>query len=532
MITVPGFSSGYLIPGIFLFTLYGGGSAAVGNRQRKHVIVGNMIGTAITGSAPTLACAAGTASTNTLTFVASADDAATYFGRGSELHRMAVRFFEQHPAGTLYGIAVPEASGGTPAAATNTLTFATAATGQATLRLYLAGEVVDVALNGTSASAVAVATFAEDVCDEINARTELPVTAQFLAGVVTITAKHVGTRGNNVEMAAEWITGTTTTPITGSATSSGAAMTCALGSAGGVLTSGAGTGEAITTALAALDGAQWFLAVAQNDSTNLATLDAWLAAQAGVLVQWRNQAVVCSRGSLSAATALAVAVNNERLQLVWHYNSPSPTEEVAAQVMAARSIGDTNAGGTLVGEESDPAANLDGLRLVHIRSQRLAADAPIATEINTALGSGLAPLAPVAGGTSALVASVTTRARDASAQPNFAVLQTSVVTSIDYCTDTIRARYSADFAGYKLTSDSPAPIKTDRTTSPKRVRSWVQDQLKGFEERAILRNVDAHADALAITEDGTMPGRLLGEIPMQVVPGLHQLAGNARQLAL
>lgn len=530
-VTVPGFPTSFLPPGIFLFSLFGGGSAAVGARQRKHVIIGNRLGTAISQSAPTLAVAAGTVADNVLTFIASADDAATYWGRGSEMHRKAKRFFRQHPAGTLYGVSTPVASTGTPAAAAGTITFVNAGTGQAILRLFLAGEVIEVQLSGSAASSVAIATFAEDVCDAINARPDLPCYAQFSAGVVTITAKHVGTRGNAIEFAAEWVQGTTTRTITASAVDSGAAMTAALSHATGVLASGAGTGEDITAALATLETDQWFIACAPVDATNLATLDAWLDAQAGVLVQYRNQAVVCSRAALGTATSLATARNNERLQIVWHYASPMTPEEVAAQVMAARSIGDAQAGGVLPGEESDPAANLDGLQLVDIVAQRAAADAPTLTEQNTAMGVGLAPLVPRAGGKTALLASVTTRSRDASAQPNYAVLQTSVVTVIDHVADETRRRFRADFAGFKLVADQAAPLQTDRTTSPKLVRAWVKTQLKGFEADAILRDVDALDAQLQVIEDSGTPGRLLAEIPAKAVAGLHQLAGNVRQAA-
>jgi len=531
-ITVPGFPASFLPPGVFLFALFGGGSAAAGVRQRKHVLFGNMIASAITGSAPTLSVAAGTATTNTKYFVASAEDAATYFGRGSELHRMALRFFEQHPTGTLYAVAVPETSGSGSAAATGTLTFVNACTGSVKLRLYLAGEIVEVSFAGTAASTVAIATMAEDVCDAVNARTELPMTAQFSGGVVTFTAKHAGIRGNGLEFAAEWVRDSTITTITASATSSGAATTAALSSAGGVLTSGAAgaTAETIATALTTVDAAQHFIAAAQNDSTAQGLLDVWLAAQAGVMVQYRNQAVACSRASLGTATTLATGLNNERMQMVWHLNSPTPCEEVAAQVMAARSIGDSSAGGVLVGEESDPAANLDGLRLVHVRAARLAADAPTITEQNTAMGVGLAPLVPVAGGGAALLASVTTRSQDASGQPNYAVLQTSIVTSIDYCADSIRAAFSVDFAAFKVQADGTV-VRTDRTTTPKDVRSWVKARLKEFEERAILRDVDALDSSLQVIEDSGTPGRLLAEIPAKVVPGLHQLAGNLRQAA-
>lgn len=534
-ITVPGFSASYLVPGVTLFALYGGGSGSSGSRQRAHVLVGNKIGTAVSGSAPTLAVAAGTATTNTRYFLASADDAATLFGRGSELHRMALRFFRQHPTGTCYAVAVPETSGSGAARASATVTFVDAATGQVTFRLRVAGETIDLPINGSSSATVAIATIAEDLCDAINARTDCPVTAQFSGGVVTITAKCFGTRGNALEFSAAWVNSSgLETNVPNAATSSGVTTTAELSTAGGVLTSGAAgaTAESISTALGALETQAYYLALAQNDATALGVLSTWLSAQAGVAVQYRNQAVACSRASLATAAGLTDDLNNERLQLVWHYNSPTPCDEVAAQVLAARSIGDVNAGGTLVGEESDPAANLDGLQLRDVLVQRATADLPTSSELNSALGTGLAPLIPTPGRSSfaSLCSSTTTRYLVAG-QTNYAVWQTSIVTSVDYVTDGLRSAFASTFRGFKLASDASdgAPIKIANTTTPKLVRSWIFGRLKGYEAEGVLRDVDAHAASLQVIEDGSMAGRLLAEIPAESVPGLHQLAGNVRQ---
>lgn len=529
-ITVPGFPSGFLPPGTFLLSLFGTGSASAGSRSRKHVIIGNAIKTALSGSAPTFSIAAGTQAVNTLVFVPSAEDAASLFGRGSELHRMAIKFFDQHPTGTLYAIAVPETSSGSPAKSTNTLTFVNALTGRVTLRLYIGGETVEVSWSGSSASTIAIADMAEDVCDAVLARPNLPVTAQFSSGVVTFSAKHFGTRGDQIELRAEWVRDTTVTTITASAISSGYSTTAALGSAGGVLASGAAgsTAETIATALTLLATDQYFIAQAQNDSTNVAALTAWLASQSGVTLQYRNQAIVASFASLSTATTASTTQNQEREQYVWHLNSPNPPEEVAAQVLAARSIG----GGTLPGEESDPNANLDGVPLESIRVQRSADDWPTVTEQNSAMSVGLTALVPdpARPGFAKILSSVTTRTKAADGTTNYAVLQTNIVTTIDHCANDLRASYSQTFAGYRLTSNGTT-ITQDRVTTPNNVRSWMLGKLKDYEASAYLRDVDAHESELQVIEDGSNPGRLLAEIPTEVVPGLRQLVGNVRQAA-
>jgi phage tail sheath gpL-like len=536
-INVPGFSPGWLVPGVFGFALFAGGVAGGGARQRAHVHLGNRIASAITGSAPTLSVAAATRAANTLTRVLSDEESAAYFGRGSELHRMAIRHFRQHPGGVLYQIAIPESSGGSVAKARGTVTFVGACEGNATFRLYIAGRTIDLPISGTPAASVAIATMAEDLCDVVNAIDDLPVTAQFSSGVCTITAKHNGARGNQIEFAAEWVTDTSRVTVSSTAVApgNGVATTAALSTNTGALGSGVdgSTAEDISTALALLEARAWRIALSMNDDVTLAALDTWLTAQAAVSVQNRHQAVACTRGTLGDSSTDATDRNNERLQLAWHYRSPVPCDEVAAQILAGRSIGDAIAGGTTLGEENDPNTNLDGLILRDVIPQRDEGDRPTLNEMQTGLAAGLAPLVAsgVQPGACELLSSVTTRTRGVSSgSTSYAVHQTSVVTSVDHCTDTLRADFQTEFRGYRIVADD-VEITADRTTSPSRVRAWTYAKLRGFEQDAILRNVEANEDSLAIEEDTGMAGRLLGEIPMQCVPGLRQFAFVARQRA-
>lgn len=535
MITIPGFPSGWLVPGVFGVALFAGGTSGSNDNARQHVHIGNRIESAITGSAPTLSVAAATRAANLLTRVLSDEESASYFGRGSPLHRMAVRHFRQHPGSVLFQIAVPQSSGGSVARAVGTVTFVNACTGNATLRLYLAGRVLDLAISGTSAASVAIATMAEDLCDLINANDELPVTAQFSSGVTTISAKTVGVRGNQIEFRAEWITDVSRVTVSNSAVApgNGVTTTAALSTSTGALGSGVdgSTAEDLSTALALLESGAWRIVPEMNDATNLATFDTWLAAQAAITVQNRHQLVVATRATLGDAATLATDRNNERMQLIWHYASPMPCDEVAAQGQAARSNGDAVAGGSTIGEETDANTNLDGCILRDIIPQRDAGDRPTLTECQTALASGLTPLVPSSAqpGAVEILSSVTTRTRGSSSgATSYAVHQTSVVSTIDYCTDDARAAFRVDFRGFRIVSDE-TPVTADRVTSPGRVKAWWLAKLKGYEADALLRDVDANESELAIQEDEALAGRLLGEIPMKCVPGLRQMAFAARQ---
>lgn len=533
MITVPGFSASSKLPGIFLAVILGGPGTSAGLAPMKALILGNKIAANITGSSPTLAVSAGTQADATPVLLTSADDAATKYGRGSEMHRMARAFFAQYPDGTLYGASVAESGG---SAATGVLTFATTASAAFTVRLYACDEVIDVAIASGSTATQTAAAVAAALC----AKSDLPYTAQNSSGAVTYTAKHPGPRGNTLVIAASFISATgAETVITASSTSSGAGTTGVFsgnGTLGSELTlSGGTTQDSFANVITAIAPVRYDRVIgACIDATNVGRLATAMASQAAVSVQKRQQTIVPSVDTLANCTTLATGVNSDRVQVAWHYASRLPAWDVAATVAAARMNGDSAAGGRLAGEASDPAANLDGLELMTLAAQNAVADQPTTTDLNSALANGITPLAPSANrpGRVVLVRSITSHSLTGGV-PNYSVLDTTNVTATDYGADDMQAQLAVTYAGAKLTTDTAdgLPPLAPNLVTPKIVRMFIAGLLKGYEARAICRDVDATMSLLTVVADGTTPGRLLAEIPFVPVPGLHQIAGNVRQLA-
>lgn len=537
-ITVAGVSASRKTPGVNFNVVLGGTGTSAGDAPESTVVLGNMIATALTGASPSFSLSAGTAhvggtATEEPVFVASEDDAATLFGRGSELHRMAIAFFAQSPDGLLYGCPVADAGG---TRATGVLTFAGGSASAAyTIRLRLMGGVYDVPVSsGDSVTAQASA-----VADAINDAQDLPYTAQNSSGVVTISAKATGPRGSTLVVDAYFVSATgAETRITTSSTSSGATTTGQWSSTGTLgaeitLTNGA-TQDSFANALTAMEPVRYDRIVAACiEATNVGRVVTHINAQAGPTVQKLEQAVCGSVDTYANAVAFAAAQNAARLQVVWHHASVLPAWECATQVTAARLAGDASAGGLLVGESTDPAANLDGMELVSVRAQRVVSDQPTSTEIEGALNNGVTPLAPSGSrpGYASIVRSITARSLRSSV-PNYAVLDTSSVTVPDYVADFLRSDIATTFAGCKLASDSAsgAPPRIARVVTPNIVRAHIAQRLQEMEDEGILRDVEANLSLLTVEEDSGVPGRLNCEIPAEVMPGLHLVAGNVRQL--
>ena len=534
-INVPGVPSSRKTPGITFNVVLGGPGSSSGSATKTLMLLGNMIGATITGASPALSVAAGTATVATPVFVASGSDAQTLFGAGSELHRMALAVFAQYPDATLYACPVADAAG---TAASGVITFATTSTAAFTVRLKLCGQTIDVPVAlGDTATVIAAA-----VADAINDALTLPFTAQNSTGAVTVTAKQTGPRGSVIVVDAYFVpTGSTLeTRITTNSTSSGAATTGIWSSTdtlGGEITLKNGaTQDSFANALAAINPTRYDRIVcACIESTNADLVVAELNTQAGPTVQLLEQAIMATSATYANAVTLATGRNASRMQVAWHHASVLPPPDVAAQVAAARLAGDAYAGGSLVGEASDPAANLDGVNLATVPMQRLPADRPTGTEIENALNNGLAVVGTSAlrPGYGALVRSVTSRST-AAGVPNYAVIDTAYVTVCDYAADDLRSYLATELAGAKLGADDASgnPVtRAPNVTTPSAIRSLIFGRLKTYEADAILRDVSLNDALLVVEADGTTPGRVNCEIPCEPITALHQVAGNVRQLA-
>ena len=535
-IAIPGLPSSRKTPGVFLNVQLGVTPTSAGDVPKKILVIGNKITAAITGSSPTFSVAAGTQADATPIFVPSADDAATYFGRGSEMHWMCRAVLSQYPDAQLYGATCAEETGGTQAS--GTLTFATTSTAALTLRMKLCGIVQDVAIaSGSTATATAAA-----VADAINDLADLPYTAQNSTGAVTITAKNYGPRGNWLAVDFAWVNSAgNETRITTNSTSSGAGTTAILsnvgtpsGSSEFLLTSGA-TQDSIATVLTNIEPVKYDrIVIACVDSTNIGRLSTALASQAGVTVQKRQQGIAPSADSLANATTIATGQNQPRLQLVWHYVSRIPVWAVAAQVAAARLAGDGVVGGKRTGESADPAANIDGTELIDVIAQPTVADQPTASEIESALNNGITPLAPSADrpGYCAIVRSITTRSLSGGV-PSYSVLDTSNVTVTDFVADDLQADIGTTYAATKVSADTAdgLPPRTQNVVTPSMVRSHIAGKLQQYEEDGYLTNVAANMPQLQVALDGSTAGRLNANIPCEPVAGFHIFGGNVLQLS-
>lgn len=480
------------VPGIFLKVSLGVGARTALDATRKVLIVGNKL-------------SGGTAAVELPYLISGPDDAATYFGRGSELHMMAIAAFAANPSVVLYAIAIT-ASGGT--AASGTLVFASSATSAGTCRVWVRGEMIEIPVaNGDAAATVAAAVEAA-----IDDQTDWPVTAGVVSGTVTVTAKHAGPRGNHIALRAELVdvTGLTVTPP-----------------AGGFLTSGA-TSDAPANAIAAAAGDRYYYyALPYTDSVNLALFETSLDSLDEPENGKRAVYVAACIDTPANAITLATGQNFARGQIAWAEGSEDYPGCIAAALAAYRARY----------ESSDPAANISGEEIPGLHPSPRPTDVPTGTELQNAINNGLTPIAKTAGGGMRLVRNCTTRTLDADGNPDYRVLDAHKVSVADFVADDLEVFLADRFRGFKLADDDPdGELPPNGVATPATIKDAFAGRLVGYDAgnpRASVVLLENTEDNLAqlVVERATAPaGRVNASVPIDVIDHLLQIGADVRQV--
>src|SRR5215472_3473043 len=210
----------------------------------RALLVGTMLGPTLASATPDVPIAIGSQ--------AQADAA---FGAGSELSRMFKSYYSNNFANEVWGLGMPEPSGGT--AATGTITVTSAPTAPGTIHLYISGDHVPVDVGATDTTA----TVATNIAAAINAMFDLPVAATAATSTVTLTTLWKGINGNDITVVVNY-DGT----IGGEILPPGLKLTLP---ATGLLTTGAGT-PTQTTAIDSLGDQPFeYVAMPYTDATSL-----------------------------------------------------------------------------------------------------------------------------------------------------------------------------------------------------------------------------------------------------------------------
>lgn len=431
------------------------------------------------------------------------DDARTAFGPKTPGYLAAVQFFHHFPGGILYAIA-PTASSGS--AATGTLTFSSTPTSTRTVRITIAGRIVDV----TWAASESGDTLKARAVLAINGRDDVAATASATGtGIVTLTAPFPGPWGNDIQIACELLDG-----AGGSVALSGDSL------------SGGTTEPDFTTSLVAIAGQEFaFIAPlvsnAEAQSSSASTNVARVLSQVNTYNHGRNPKLQCTvvgvTGSLASAKTGVVARNDPTLEYVFCLNGQSLPAEWAGAELGQR----------MSDVEIDPAMNrIPTLLDLCVGASDQNADAPTDPEEEDALAHGLSIVTYNAQGQPQISRPVTAHSQDSNGNPDRRCFDVSGTDTAYALARDIREWLPQQFPRAKISKDlapgdEPLPEgvieeRDVRAALITRLRLW---QAKGVIRRDILDQVIANGTLVARQnpDDGTQVDIVIPEAAYQPV---------------
>lgn len=503
---ITGFSESDKVPGFVGETQYGAGQINLLSIPIILLLIG-------------LKASGGSITTNTdIVPITSNEDADTYLGAGGECARMSYAAIA-NGSGFDLRAACPTAAGGAAAAAL-TITMVSAATSAGTIRIWCDGQNVDTGVQ----SGDAIATIATNMAAAFAKFPRLSVTASPAAGVVTLTKKCAGIRGNRgaVYFDAQSIAPPATTAVT--LGGGGASITCSSLVQGLFFAGGSGV-ETMTTLLSNLfEGTYQRVAWAENDATTLGVLLAQNQQKAGVLEGRMEHYVVASNDTLVNTTSLAqTTLNDPRFQMCWLLESEIHPSEIAASMAAARAAA----------EASQPNSSFDGVSFSVLMPQRFPSQRPNRTTQQSALDNSVSPFTTNDQGQVLCVRAITTHSLSGTT-PDSRTLDVADAYVPDFVRAALDVFWTTSFVvDNPYVQDDPAegdaPLP-DQVGTPKLWNSAVTNQLKAFEQLKILEIGSTDANPPQSQYDATAK-RIMSVVFAKPLAKQHAIGCIVKQLA-
>ena len=419
------------------------------------------------------------------------------FGKASILARTYRAFRAGDASSECWGIALDDLGGGT--AATGTITVTGPATAAGTIALMIAGQVVPVGV----ANAAAANTVAAAIAAAINGVTSLPVTATALNAVVTLTSRHKGTAGNDIDVRHSY--------FQGEALPAGIALAIV------ALAGGAGDPDYDTVWAAINDGDYRTIILAHHSPAVLTSVEVELRDRMGPMRMLESFCWTAHRGDLAALAAFGPTRNSEFVSNIGTGLSPTPPWEWAGNY------------GAIGGYQSaiDPARPLQTLRLDAVRAP--AENARFGrVDREALLAVGIATYIVDSGGNVTIERTVTSYQKDAYGQPSTAFLDAETVLALSYIRIAVRARFLSKYARHKLANDGTRFGAGQAIVTPSVLAAELLALMREMEEAGLVENLDQFKADLIVERDATDPNRVNALVPPDLVNQMRVFAAQVQ----
>lgn len=439
--------------------------------------------------------ATGTVAQATPVRVTDAGQARTFFGRGSNLAHMFEAWFRANPATEVWGVALDDNGGGVQAVRTITVTGTATASGA--IALLVGGRRVEVGVpSGTAAAAVATAIHAA-----LAAALDLPMTATVATTVVTLTARHRGLIGNDIDVRHS--------PLPTDALPAGITLAIANGAAGTL-------SPTVTTALDAL-GDVWFTDIVTpwTDATSIAAVEARLATAFGPLVMRDTHAWATVSGTFSDLTTYGAARNSPHVTVLGVRGSPTPPWEWAATLAAV----------AVPALAIDPARPVQTLVLPGVIAPSIA-QRWTWTERDQLLRVGIATWRANDAGQCFIERAVTTYQTSPGGAADISYLDVETLKTLAYLRYDLRQLIAQRFPRHKLADDGTTFARGQAVVTPGTLRAEIIARFLQWEAAGLVEGVEQFKADLIVVRNTTDPNRVDALLPPDLVNQFRALAAQ------
>lgn len=433
--------------------------------------------------------AAGTATANTPWQLANLAEAVTKLGAGSIGAMMAEAMLRVTDTIETWVLPIADSGGGVQA--TGTIVFSGTPTAAGTIQLYIAGRRMQVAVT-TSDTATTIATA---VAAAINAESGLPSTASASTGTVTVTSRHKGTLGNDIDMRVNYLAQSEATP---------AGVTVTITAMSG------GTGDpSIATGLGNIGTTQYnTFIMGFNDATNLGLMETELDTRWGPLYQNDGHCHVGLRGTVGGINSSLSSRNNPHIT-TWTLETngePCPLWEKAAVA------------GTVCAYylAIDPARPVQTLTLPGIKPAS-AEKRWTRSERNNVLSYGGATTIVDAGGNVVIERAVTNYTLNTGGlvDPSYRDIETMY--TLSYLRYSVRARIAQKFPRYKLANDGNQFSPGQAIVTPKIIKAELIALFLDWLDAGLVENIEQFKEEMLVERNNTDMNRVDVLLPPDVI---------------
>lgn len=439
--------------------------------------------------------AAGLATANVPVLVNRTDEAIALFGTASMLAEMHAAYRARDSFGEVWCLPLDDAGGG--AKATGSIVFAGTPSAAGTFRFKIGGKTFAFAVATTD-----TATTIGDALETLVNAANIAVTASNAAGTVTLTARHAGELGNDIDVRAYRAPGASSTEPAG--------VTATItGMASGTVN------PALATAIGNMGDEEFdFIGCPYSDATSLDALKAELDDATGRW-SWAKQVYghvfSAKKATVSALDTFGATRNDQHASVFGIEPVTANTWEVLARIVA-------EAAKSLINDPARPLQTLDiGIDPANPE------DRFTMQERQVLLTSGIATLY-TGGGTVRIERAITTYQVNVFDQPDTSYLDANTLYSLAYILRFLKARITSKFGRHKLANDGTRFGAGQAIVTPNIIRAELIASYGDLERDGIVENAAAFAANLVVERNSSNANRVDVLFPPDLVNQLRVLA--------